>query len=467
VTSSIGFRSTGCMLTCLQRQATSDNDEEQRHRRATTEDHSCGNDDDAAYYYSDNNKMAIGKEEREREPEENNKKEPPATTAATMLPETQQQQQQQQVATATDMVAAMMRQQMATAATTTATLPVFVPEPIDFEAMWKEERRKARRELRATRTREADKAEKQKKKTTTTTTTTAVDTATTTLPEWNLEDAVVPSLDSDRDAPGASATAATTSGSSSIRYRDRFLPPEYRRALTEWLLLLPSAAPQQQQQQEPELNCWHELPHAKRRVAVFVASSGTGAKFPEPLRPIAEALRQVFPAKYPPNHFLVNEYEPSQGILPHADGPAYYPTTATVSMGDGDVLLNFVPRTRHGPRDDEEETGRNDRADDNERRRVRQVVLSGDGSLVTFSGEAYTDCLHSIEDGVLEETAGEVSSQPQLLLLPGTPSSSPPPQQDDGPGNGGAGDDIVVLNAPPGTRIRRRHRISITVRHKF
>ncbi|KAF9421928.1 Alpha-ketoglutarate-dependent dioxygenase alkB 6 [Podila epigama] len=31
-----------------------------------------------------------------------------------------------------------------------------------------------------------------------------------------------------------------------------------------------------------------------------------------------------------PNHCLVNEYLPGQGILPHKDGPAYLPTVATL-----------------------------------------------------------------------------------------------------------------------------------------
>src|SRR5258708_801623 len=34
-----------------------------------------------------------------------------------------------------------------------------------------------------------------------------------------------------------------------------------------------------------------------------------------------------------PNHVLVNEYEPGQGIMPHEDGEAYAPIVATVSLG--------------------------------------------------------------------------------------------------------------------------------------
>ena len=39
-----------------------------------------------------------------------------------------------------------------------------------------------------------------------------------------------------------------------------------------------------------------------------------------------------------PNHVLVNEYRPGQGIMPHEDGPAYYGCVATVSLGAPIVL---------------------------------------------------------------------------------------------------------------------------------
>ncbi|KAI0673182.1 hypothetical protein C8Q78DRAFT_970439 [Trametes maxima] len=34
-----------------------------------------------------------------------------------------------------------------------------------------------------------------------------------------------------------------------------------------------------------------------------------------------------------PNHIIMNEYAPGQGIMPHEDGPAYYPVVATLSLG--------------------------------------------------------------------------------------------------------------------------------------
>ena len=34
-----------------------------------------------------------------------------------------------------------------------------------------------------------------------------------------------------------------------------------------------------------------------------------------------------------PNHVLINEYKPGEGIMPHEDGGAYAPVVATVSLG--------------------------------------------------------------------------------------------------------------------------------------
>ncbi|CAM6117574.1 unnamed protein product [Calypogeia fissa] len=48
----------------------------------------------------------------------------------------------------------------------------------------------------------------------------------------------------------------------------------------------------------------------------------------------------LFPS--PINHVLVNEYEPGQGIMPHQDGPLYFPVVAIVSLGSPTVM-RFVP----------------------------------------------------------------------------------------------------------------------------
>ncbi|CAG8528619.1 6310_t:CDS:2 [Dentiscutata erythropus] len=41
-----------------------------------------------------------------------------------------------------------------------------------------------------------------------------------------------------------------------------------------------------------------------------------------------------------PNHCLINEYESGQGIMPHEDGPFYYPTVVTISLKSY-IILDF------------------------------------------------------------------------------------------------------------------------------
>uniref|UniRef100_A0A2P2JC17 Alpha-ketoglutarate-dependent dioxygenase AlkB-like domain-containing protein n=1 Tax=Rhizophora mucronata TaxID=61149 RepID=A0A2P2JC17_RHIMU len=45
------------------------------------------------------------------------------------------------------------------------------------------------------------------------------------------------------------------------------------------------------------------------------------------------------------NHVLINEYGPNQGIMPHQDGPAYFPVVAILSLGSP-VVMDFTPHSR-------------------------------------------------------------------------------------------------------------------------
>lgn len=38
------------------------------------------------------------------------------------------------------------------------------------------------------------------------------------------------------------------------------------------------------------------------------------------------------------NHVLINEYLPGQGIMPHTDGPLFYPTVTTINCSSHTVL---------------------------------------------------------------------------------------------------------------------------------
>lgn len=80
-----------------------------------------------------------------------------------------------------------------------------------------------------------------------------------------------------------------------------------------------------------------------------------------------------------PNHVLVNDYLPGQGILPHEDGPLYVPHFAIVSLLSP-LLLHFSSK----------------RDDTHAPQRLFSILMEP-GSLLVVSGEAYEDLLHGID----------------------------------------------------------------------
>ncbi|CAI5477197.1 unnamed protein product [Closterium sp. Yama58-4] len=58
---------------------------------------------------------------------------------------------------------------------------------------------------------------------------------------------------------------------------------------------------------------------------------------------LSAELNSVFPS--PINHVLVNEYQEGQGIMPHQDGPAYFPCVAILSLGLPGTMA-FSPHQR-------------------------------------------------------------------------------------------------------------------------
>lgn len=81
------------------------------------------------------------------------------------------------------------------------------------------------------------------------------------------------------------------------------------------------------------------------------------------------------------NHVLVNEYRPGQGIMPHEDGDAYAPITATVSLG-GHTVLDIYKKNETGER----------------REKASFRLLQEGRSLLVTRDDAYREYLHGIED---------------------------------------------------------------------
>ena len=176
-----------------------------------------------------------------------------------------------------------------------------------------------------------------------------------------------------------------------VYYAERFLKQAQGQDILTWLEALPSGG-NSNDRVATQNGMWTEMVHANRRVAMF---DSTISPLPDLLARLCSTIVSVgaFNPSRPPNHVLVNEYRPGQGIMPHTDGPAYDSATATISLGGSDVIFKLWPRPH----------------DDGEARRLTEptleleVVLHGNGSLVVFTGDAYINHMHSIDE-VLEET---------------------------------------------------------------
>mmetsp|Transcript_25890 Transcript_25890/g.83648 ORF Transcript_25890/g.83648 Transcript_25890/m.83648 type:complete len:321 (+) Transcript_25890:85-1047(+) len=135
----------------------------------------------------------------------------------------------------------------------------------------------------------------------------------------------------------------------------------------------------------------------------------------------------VFPADAPPNHVLLNEYEPGQGIAPHRDGPLYAPTVAILSLGSA-CAFDFV-------------------RNDTERGLLASLLLPPRGLLV-FTGAAYHQHLHTVPAVAVD------NSRPGRIRLDLAEEGQQPPHEMGGAAGSGA------LPPPP----PRGRRVSLTVR---
>lgn len=135
------------------------------------------------------------------------------------------------------------------------------------------------------------------------------------------------------------------------------------------------------------------------------------------------------------NHVLVNEYLAGQGIMPHTDGPLFYPVISTISCGSH-TILRFHEN-------DTEITNDTDTGTDThkvpENRKLVCELLIEPRSLLILKDDMYTKYLHSIA----EQTHDTITTQLANL--------------------GQCADD--ELKNQIGGTIERNRRISLTIRH--
>ncbi|CAK1555065.1 unnamed protein product [Leptosia nina] len=93
-----------------------------------------------------------------------------------------------------------------------------------------------------------------------------------------------------------------------------------------------SPKPKWTQLSNRRLQNWGGIPHNKGMVAETI---------PKWLDTYLQKIHKLdLMCDKKPNHVLINEYLPGQGILPHLDGSLFYPTITTISVGSH-IVLNF------------------------------------------------------------------------------------------------------------------------------
>ncbi|PPR05432.1 hypothetical protein CVT26_011310 [Gymnopilus dilepis] len=167
---------------------------------------------------------------------------------------------------------------------------------------------------------------------------------------------------------------------------------------------------------------WKSL--AKRRLQIWGGDiTAKGTLMPQPL--------PVFVNKFPdilsrirttgcfegsphgaPNHIIMNEYIPGQGIMPHEDGPQYYPVVATLSLGSHAIFHYYRYQDEPDAVASSASSTGQGRAIDT---RPMTSVLLEPRSLIISSGIAYTSRLHGI-DAVEEDLIALDNSSPGTAI---------------------------------------------------
>ncbi|KAL1205303.1 Alkylated DNA repair -like protein ALKBH6 [Cardamine amara subsp. amara] len=96
------------------------------------------------------------------------------------------------------------------------------------------------------------------------------------------------------------------------------------------------------------------------------------------------------------NHVLINEYHPDQGIMPHQDGPAYFPVVAILSL-TSPVVMDFSPHLRLRSGDDDISRDQSPVAESCVPPQPFSVLMMP-RSLLIFKDDTYSDFLHGISD---------------------------------------------------------------------
>ncbi|KAG2130350.1 hypothetical protein DEU56DRAFT_467077 [Suillus clintonianus] len=102
-----------------------------------------------------------------------------------------------------------------------------------------------------------------------------------------------------------------------------------------------------------------------------------------------------------PNHVILNEYYPGQGIMPHADGPSYHPVVATISLGSHAIFHYYQYKDKDSLSVDPGSMGRGV-----DPMPILSLFLEP-RSVVVTTGELYTAHLHGINEVAADTFTGD------------------------------------------------------------
>ncbi|OQV19682.1 Alpha-ketoglutarate-dependent dioxygenase alkB-like protein 6 [Hypsibius exemplaris] len=122
-----------------------------------------------------------------------------------------------------------------------------------------------------------------------------------------------------------------------------------------------------------------------------------------------------------PNHVLVNEYVAGQGIMPHVDGPVFFPTITTLNLGSHTVLDFYttlkdeVSPTAHATSFSDVIEVDQPIPDEQSQPSDRHAfsLLLRPRSLVIIKDDVYTGYLHGIREVRNDTIDGKIANLPQ------------------------------------------------------
>lgn len=152
-------------------------------------------------------------------------------------------------------------------------------------------------------------------------------------------------------------------------------------------------------------SCWEQL--KTRRLQCWHDHQDSSATFPSWLHVLIDALLAwgIFdPIRDRPNHVLINEYKPHEGILHHTDGPRYLDRVAIVSLNSA-CLMTFRRRLKPESIGCDSSNSSGDIGVSGNSADEFSVVLQP-RSLLIFCKSVYSDMLHGISDSAAFQTVG-------------------------------------------------------------